>query len=133
VGVPRLTGTRAGHRHEHRTFWEGLTGINLLWVHTIVAHHSLSGRGREGVPLDPDMARLLDMGLYNPHDMRDAPTHMLSHAFCHAASLGVGQLAMFDSLAATFVACHNVNVEDIKRLKEDGNEYLTHLRREVSL
>jgi hypothetical protein len=85
------------------------------------------------VPLDPDMACLLDMGLYNPRDMRDAPTHMLLHAFRYVASLGVGQLAMFDSLLATFVACHNANVEDIKRLKEDGNEYLTHLRREVSL
>jgi hypothetical protein len=119
-------------RHECQTFWEGLTGIDQLWVHTLVAHHSLSGRGREGVPLNPDMAHLLDMGLYNPRDSIDAPTHMLSHAFCYVASLGVGQLAMFNSLAATFVACHNVNVEDIKRLKEDGNEYLTHLRHEVS-
>jgi hypothetical protein len=57
---------------------------------------------------------------------------MLSHAFHYAASLGVGQLAMFDSLAATFVSCHNATVEDIKHLKEDGTEYLTHLRHEVS-
>jgi hypothetical protein len=99
----------------------------------MIAHHSLSGRGREGVPLDPDVACLLEMGLYNPRDSRDVPTHMLSHAFCFAASLGVGQIAMFDSLAATFVACHNANIEDIKRLKEDGTEYLTHLRHEVSL
>jgi hypothetical protein len=119
--------------HERRAFWEGLTGIDQLWVHTIIAHHSLSGRGREGVLLDPNVARLLDMGLYNPHDSRDAPTHMLSHAFHYAASLGVGQLAMFDSLAATFMSCHNENVEEIKRLKADGNEYLTHLHREVSL
>jgi hypothetical protein len=118
--------------HERRTFWEGLTGIDQLWVHTIIAHHSLSGRGREGVLLDPDMARLLEMGLYNPQDSRDVLTHMLSHAFRYAASLGVGQLAMFDSLAATFVACHNASVEDIKRLKEGGTEYLTHLHHEVS-
>jgi hypothetical protein len=120
-------------RHECRTFWEGLTGIDQLWVHTLVAHHSLSGRGREGVLLDPDMARLLDMGLYNPRDSRDVPTHMLSHAFRYAASLGMAPVAMFDSLAASFVACHNATVEDIRRLKEDGNEYLTHLCREVSL
>jgi hypothetical protein len=119
-------------RHERRTFWEGLTGIDQLWVHTLVAHHLLSGRGREGVLLDPDMARLLDMGLYNPRDSRDAPTHMLSHAFRYAASLAVAQVAMFDSLAASFVTCHNTTMEDIRRLKEDGNEYLTHLRREVS-
>jgi hypothetical protein len=82
--------------HECRTFWEGLTGINQLWVHTIIAHHSLSGRGREGVPLNPDMARLLEMGLYNPRDSKDVLTHMLSHTFRYAASLGVRQLAMFD-------------------------------------
>jgi hypothetical protein len=86
--------------HERQAFWEGLTGIDQLWVHTLVAHHSLLGRGREGVPLDPDMAHLLDMGLYNPRDSRDAPTHMLLHAFRYAASLGVAQVAMFDSLAA---------------------------------
>jgi hypothetical protein len=85
------------------------------------------------VPLYPDMAHLLDMGLYNPRDVRDVSTHMLLHAFRYTASLGVGQLAMFDSLVATFVACHNANVEDIKRLKEDGNKYLTHLCCEVSL
>jgi hypothetical protein len=101
-------------RHECWTFWEHLTGIDQLWVHTLVVHHSLSGRGREGVPLDPDMARLLDMGLYNPGDSRDTPTHMLSHAFCYAASLGVAQVAMCDSLAASFVTCHNVTVEDIR-------------------
>jgi hypothetical protein len=121
-------------QHERQVFWEGLTGIGQLWVHTIIAHHSLSGRGREGVPLDPDMTCLLEMGLYNPWDSRDAPSHMLSHAFCYAASSGVGQVAMFDSLAATFVSCHNATVEDIKHLKEDGTEYLTHLhlRRKVS-
>jgi hypothetical protein len=100
--------------HECWTFWEGLTSIDQLWVHTLVAHHSLSGRGREGVPLDPDMARLLDMGLYNSHDSRDVPTHMLSHAFQYAASLGVAQVAMFNSLAASFVSCHNATVEDIR-------------------
>jgi hypothetical protein len=118
--------------HECWTFWEGLTGIDQLWVHTLVAHHSLSGRGREGVLLNPDIACLLDMGLYNPCDSRDAPIYMLSHAFWYAASLGVAQVAMFDSLAASFVSCHNATVEDIRRLKEDGNEYLTHLRCEVS-
>jgi hypothetical protein len=118
--------------HDRRTFWEGLTGIDQLWVHTIIAHHSLLGRGREGVPLKPNMARLLEMGLYNPRDNRDTPSHMLSHAFRYAASLGVGQLAIFDSLAAMFLSYHNVTMEDIWRLKEDGTEYLTHLRREVS-
>jgi hypothetical protein len=120
-------------RHECWAFWEGLTGIDQLWVHTLVAHHSLSGRGREGVPLDPDMAWLLDMGLYNPRDSRDTPTHMLSHAFRYAASLGVAQVALFDMLAASHVSCHNATVEDIRRLREDGNEYMTHLRREVSI
>jgi hypothetical protein len=100
--------------HERRTFWEGLTGIDQLWVHTLVAHHLLLGRGREGVPLNPDMAHLLDMGLYNPCDSRDTPTHMLSHAFRYTASLGVAQVAMFDSLAASFVSCHNVTMEDIR-------------------
>jgi hypothetical protein len=119
--------------HERRAFWEGLTGIDQLWVHTLVAHHLLLGRGREGVLLDPDMARLLDMGLYNPRDSRDAPTHMLSHAFWYAASLGVAQVALFDTLAASHVSCHNATVEDIRRLREDGNEYMTHLCCEVSL
>jgi hypothetical protein len=78
------------------------------------------------------MAHLLEMGLYNPWDSRDAPTHMLSHTSHYTASLGVGQLAMFDSLAATFVSSHNATMEDLRRLKEDGTEYLTHLRCEVS-
>jgi hypothetical protein len=39
---------------------------------------------------------------------------------------------MFNSLVATLVSCHNMTVEDIKCLKEDGTEYLTHLHREVS-
>jgi hypothetical protein len=120
-------------RQEHRAFWEGMTGIDQLWVHTLIAHHSLSGRGREGIPLDPDMARLLDMGLYNPRDSRDAPTHMLSHAFQYAASLGVAQVALFDTLAASHVSCHNATVEDIRHLREDGVEFMSHLRREVSL
>jgi hypothetical protein len=110
VGHARLS---AKARHKRQTFWEGLTGIDQLWVHTIIAHHLLLGRGRDGVPLNPDVARLLEMGLYNPRDSRDVPSHMLSHAFRYAASLGVGQLAMYDSLATTFVACYNANVEDI--------------------
>jgi hypothetical protein len=114
-------------RHNRRVFWEGLTGIDQLWVHTIIAHHSLLGRGREGVLLDPDMFRLLEMGLYNLWDSRDVPSHMLSHTFHYAASLGVGQLAMFDSLAATMVSCHNATIKDIEHLKEDGTKYLTHL------
>jgi hypothetical protein len=77
-------------RHDRRVFWEGLTGIDQLWVHTIITHHLLLGRGREGVPLNLDMAHLLEMGLYNLWDSRDAPSHMLSHAFRYAASLGVG-------------------------------------------
>jgi hypothetical protein len=70
--------------------------------------------------------------LYNPRDSRDAPTHMLSHAFQYAASLGVAQVALFDTLAASHVSCHNATVEDIRHLREDGVEFMSHLRREVS-
>jgi hypothetical protein len=71
------------------------------------------------------------MGLYNPQDAQDVPSHVLSHTFRYATSLSIAQLQMVDALSAAVVSCHNMMVKDIKHLKEDGAELLTHLQREV--
>ena len=83
--------------------------------------------------LDPDMVRLLNMGLYNPRNAHDAPTHALSHSFRFAASLSVQQLRMIDSLGESITDINNDLVREILVLKEDREEHLHHIREAVCI
>jgi hypothetical protein len=64
-------------------FLRNLNVTDQLWVETMLAHRTLTGRSRNDVVLPVDMSRLLDMGLYNPRDFRDTPPYTIPCLLLH--------------------------------------------------
>jgi hypothetical protein len=122
----------AAIRDDQVGFLRNLNGTDQLWVETILAHRTLSGRTRNDVVLPVDMNHLLGMGLYNPHDSRDTPPYVLSHAFRYTASLRVAQLQLFDGLVDHITVLQNDVTYNVGVLKEESKGHLKVTRDAVS-
>jgi hypothetical protein len=98
----------------------------------VLAHRTLSERGRADVVLPMEMPHLLEMGLYNPCDSRNTLPHILSHVFRFATSLSMAQLQMFDGLIDTLTTLQNNMVHNVQILNEESQGHLKAAQEAVS-